>query len=171
MNLLDKCRAIYKGDILAGSFYLFIGSIFILISIALYAWATTPGFLQLGVGLFVFSIFSIGKGVLTMSIYRKRLDFYQQLEVLSAKDLLEEKTYTTFRLGKKEVNRRRYIYTVIIGSIVGVAGLFLPAKSYIVSTAIPVVLYSAIEFAVGLMAEFRLWEYHRSLEKGSDLSE
>lgn len=167
MTLLDKCRAIYKGDVLAGSIYLLVGAILILFSIGLYAWASTPGLFMLGRGLFVFAVFAIGKGLFVGNIYYKRLEHYKKLSELKNNDLKEELTYTIFRLKKKEVNRRRYIYTVVIGSIIGVVGIFLPAKSIIVGSAIPIVLYSAIEFVMGLLSEFRLWEYRRSMEKES----
>lgn len=167
MTLLDKCRAIYKGDVLAGSIYLLVGAILILFSIGLYAWASTPGLFMLGRGLFVFAVFAIGKGLFVVNIYYKRLEHYKKLSELKNNDLKEELTYTIFRLKKKEVNRRRYIYTVVIGSIIGVVGIFLPAKSIIVGSAIPIVLYSAIEFVMGLLSEFRLWEYRRSMEKES----
>ncbi|MCB0647675.1 MAG: hypothetical protein KDC49_13495 [Saprospiraceae bacterium] len=167
MTLLEKCRAIYKGDILAGSIYLLVGSVLILFSIGLYAWASTPGLFMLGRGLFVFAVFAIGKGLFVVNIYYKRLEHYKKLNELENNDLKEELTYTIFRLKKKEVNRRRYIYTVVIGSIIGVVGIFLPSKSIIVGSAIPIVLYSAIEFVMGLLSEFRLWEYRRSMEKES----
>lgn len=165
MTILDKCRAIYKGDVLAGSIYLFVGSLLILFAIGLHAWATTPGLFMLGRGLLVFAVFALGKGLFVVNIYYKRLEHYKDMTSLAGKSLEEELSYTTYRLGKKEVNRRRYIYTVVLGSIIGVVGIFLPAKSIIVGSAIPIVLYSAIEFVMGLMTEFRLWEYRRSLER------
>lgn len=165
MTIIDKCRAIYKGDILAGSLYLLVGAILVLFAIGLYAWASTPGLFMLGRGLFVFAVFAIGKGIFVVNVYSKRLDHYKKMDDLDNVQLKEELEYTKFRLEKKEVNRRRYIYTVVLGSIVGVVGIFLPAKSIIVGSAIPIVLYSAIEFVMGLLMEFRLWEYRRSMEK------
>jgi hypothetical protein len=82
----------------------------------------------------------------------------------------EEIRYTKFRIDKKKQGRRLHVYSIVLGSIVAFLGIFSSEKGLIMGTCIPVVLLSGIEFGVGLLTEFRLWEYLRVLEKEDSLS-
>jgi hypothetical protein len=165
MTIEEKCRAIYKGDVLAGSFYLFLGFFFLIIGILLQKYVITLGFKYLGLGLIIFSILAIGKGFAMMYLYNSRLNFYKRVANLSLSLIKEEQEYTTYRLMKKSKNRRAYIYITIFGMVGSVLGIFSDSKSIIMGTLIPIALFSGIEFCISLLTEFRLWEYNRHLEK------
>ena len=165
MTIEQKCRAIYKGDVLAGSFYFFLGFLLLIFGILLRAYGATQGFIYLGMGLILFGLMSMGKGVFMMYVYNKRLKYYTHIETLSVKDIVEEKDYTQFRLDKKARNRRAYIYITVFGVMVNFIAAFTDSKSIIMGTAIPITLFAGIEFGISLLTEFRLWEYMRNLDK------
>jgi hypothetical protein len=165
MSIEDKCRTIYKGDVLAGSFYLFLGIVFLISGILLQIYVITLGFMYLGLGLTIFGVLGIGKGLTMMYLYNSRLNYYKDVESLSLVMLSEEKEYTKFRLQKKSRNRRIYIYLTALGIIMSFLGIFSESKSIIMGTMIPIALFSGIEFGISLLTEFRLWEYTRHLEK------
>jgi hypothetical protein len=165
MTIEQKCRAIYKGDVLAGGFYFFLGLLLITTGLLLFFYGNTEGYKHLGLGLSLFGILSLGKGLIMIFLYNSRLKFYTELESLLLVHIREEKEYTDFRLSKKARNRRAYIYITVIGMITTVAGAFSDSKSVIMGTAIPITLFAGIEFGVSLLTEFRLWEYMRNLEK------
>jgi hypothetical protein len=163
--MIEKCRILYKGDVLAASFYLLMAVLLGLLSVLLHYFNLGLGFLYLSFGFGAFSLYCLGKGILTTYVSKKRLSYYKEAETLNTTDKNEEISYTEFRIHKKNVNRRLYIYTMIIGSVVAFIGLFTTEKGMIVGTAIPIVLLAGIEFSVGLLTEFRLREYLRILKK------
>ena len=79
----------------------------------------------------------------------------------------EEQNYTNYRIQKKNTNRRRYIWILIISCIISFTGIFLSQKSLLMGTAIPIALISGIELSIGLLTEFRLREYQRILKKAN----
>jgi len=165
MTIEQKCRAIYKGDVLAGGFYFFLGLLLITTGLLLFFYGSTEGYNHLGLGLSLFGILSLGKGLIMIFLYNSRLKFYMELESLLLIHIKEEKEYTDFRLSKKARNRRAYSYITVIGMFTTIAGAFSDSKSVIMGTAIPITLFAGIEFGVSLLTEFRLWEYMRNLEK------
>ncbi|HMP30163.1 MAG TPA: hypothetical protein PKD85_11210 [Saprospiraceae bacterium] len=165
MSIEDKCRAIYKGDVLAGSFYLFFGVCFIIIGTLLQIYIITLGYLYLGLGLLIFGILGFGKGLIMMYLYNARLKYFKNIKEMSISLLSEEMEYTKFRLEKKSRNRRVYIYLTVIATILSFVGAFSDSKSLIMGTMIPIALFSGIEFSISLLTEFRLWEYTRHLNK------
>jgi hypothetical protein len=116
-------------------------------------------------GLAIFGSYALVKGMLIYKVSVARFNYFKEKESLSLSDLKSEKDYNFYRLKKKEINRRRYIYTLIIGSIVAVLGIVIGEKGLIIGTIVPIVLFAGVEFSVGLLTEFRLWEYQRQLEK------
>jgi hypothetical protein len=167
LTLLDKTRAIYKGDIVAGSFYALVGSIFLISAAMLHYFAKTNSYDFLVRTFGLVGIFLMGKGVYLMFFYRQRLTFYKSVNDLSYSLVSEESVYTKYRLSKKSRNRRAYLYITIIGVCLCFFSIFSGQKQFIMGTLIPVVITSAIEFCISLLTEFRLWEYQRSLEKTS----
>jgi hypothetical protein len=162
---IQKCRAIYKGDVIAGSFYLLTATVMIGASIVGFNIGHTFGHYYLSVGLLFFGLLAFGKGIFVMYIYNTRLNYYQKIDNLSEDLMRDEVKYTNFRLEKKARNRRRYIYTVIMGFGVIILSFFTPIKGLILGSSIPIVLFAALEFCIGLLTEFRLWEYTRGLSK------
>jgi hypothetical protein len=57
--------------------------------------------MYLGLGLTIFGVLGIGKGLTMMYLYNSRLNYYKDVESLSLVMLNEEKEYTKFRLQKK----------------------------------------------------------------------
>ena len=51
---LNKCRILYKGDVLASFFYILVAALFLSFSTWSYYWGTTPGFTYLSIGFFMF---------------------------------------------------------------------------------------------------------------------
>ena len=91
--------------------------------------------------------------------------FYLKFDELSLIQTQNEIKYTHYRLDKKVKNRRRYAWTFVIASLIGFAGIFTQEKGLIIGTVIPIALFAASEFSMGLLVEFRLWEYQRRLSK------
>jgi hypothetical protein len=98
-------------------------------------------------------------------VSRSRYNHYLRFNELSQIQSNNEIKYTQYRLDKKANNRRRYAWTFVIAAIFGVAGIFMQETGLIIGTIIPIVLFAAIEFVVGLLVEFRLWEYQRRMYK------
>ena len=166
----DKTKIIYKGDVMAGSFYLLIGVCALLGAIGVYYLTERLGYYYLSIGLLMLSIYMIGKGSVMIYLYRSRYTFYKDHQVLQTAEIKEERRYTRWRVLKKKKNRRRYIYTIILGSLIAFGGIFHQEKGLIVATCIPIIIMSAVEFAVGLLTEFRLTEYLKHLHKMTLLS-
>ena len=169
--MIDKCKIIYKGDIWAGGFYLLHSVIFASFSIGLYFFTERLGWYILSLGLAIISFYCLFKGWGLVYISYIRYKFYNQKSVLSDELVKEELDYTDFRLKKKKINRRRYIWTTVIASLIAFAGVFLPQKAYIIGTMVPIAIMASFEFGVGLLTEFRLWAFHRLLYKTLHKSE
>ena len=152
---------------MAGSFYLLVGVILLAFAIVLHYFTASIGYQFLAIGFFMFFIYCLGKGSIIFYISRNRYLFYKNLDTLNAGLLKEERTYTDYRINKKKQSRRIYIWATIIGCIVAFAGAFSDQKGLIMGTAIPVALIAGIEFCIGLLNEFRMKEFARSLHKKS----
>lgn len=155
---------------MAGSFYLLIGVCALFGAIGVYYLTERLGYYYLSIGLLMLSIYMIGKGSVMIYLYRSRYTFYKDHQVLQTAEIKEERRYTRWRVLKKKKNRRRYIYTIILGSLIAFGGIFHQEKGLIVATCIPIIIMSAVEFAVGLLTEFRLTEYLKHLHKMTLLS-
>lgn len=160
-----KTKIIYEGDVYAGSFYLFIGVCSLLASLGIYYFTERLGLFYLSIGLAIFTIYMVGKGLVMIYLYFSRYKFYKNHENLALHEVKDERRYTRWRVWKKKKNRRRYIYTIIIGSMIAFMGLFHQEKGLIVATCIPIILMAGIEFGIGLLTEFRLSEYLKHLHK------
>jgi len=169
-NTAAKTKIIYEGDVYAGSFYLFIGVCSIVTAISIYYFSERLGFFYLSIGLSIFTLYMVGKGIFMIYMYFSRYRYYRHHIDLSLAEIREERRYTRWRVLKKKRNRRRYIYTIIIGTTLGFLGIFHPHKGLIGATCIPIILMAAIEFAVGLLTEFRLSEYLKHLHKVSEFA-
>lgn len=163
--MIEKTRIVYKGDQLMSWFYIGIGSFFLVCGLFLFLFTIKIGWLYLALGLSIFGSYALVKGILIYRVSAARFEFYKNKESLSLTDIKSEKEYNYYRLKKKEVNRRRYIYTLVIGSFIAVLGIVIGEKGLIIGTIVPIVLFAGVEFSVGLLTEFRLWEYQRQLEK------
>lgn len=163
--MLEKVKIIYKGDIMTSFIYLGIGISFALISLFLYLFTKKVGLYFLSIGLVLFTIYSLAKGILVYKVSKSRYNHYKGKHELSNTELEKELEYTNYRLMKKESNRRRYAWTFVISAIVAVVGVFLKEKGLIIGSMIPIVLFAGVEFAIGLLVEFRLWEFHRMIKK------
>ena len=163
--MLHRTQTIYKGDVLAGSFYLLIGVLALLAGILLYCFTERLGLYYLSIGLIIFSIYMLGKGSVMMFMYWSRFRYYKSREQISQENVRDEIKYTDFRISKKHRNRRLYMYIILAGSLIAFGGLFHQEKGLILGTSIPIILLSAIEFSIGLLTEFRLSEYLRQLKR------
>lgn len=164
-----KTKIIYKGDVYAGSFYLFIGVCSFLAALGVYYFTNRLGLYYLSIGLGIFTLYMVGKGAFMTYMYYSRYKYYKYHNDLTITEIKDERRYTRWRVLKKKKNRRRYIYTIIIGCLVAFMGLFHQEKGLIVATCIPIVLMGGIEFTVGLLTEFRLSEYLKHLHTLSQL--
>jgi len=164
-DMLQRTRTIYKGDVMAGSFYMFIGMLSAISALILHLYSTRLGLYYLSIGLAVFSAYMIGKGSIMIYMYYSRYKFYKSAGNMTAEYIQDEKEYTKFRIRKKQRSRRVYMYIILIGSFVAFAGLFHIEKGLILGTCIPIVLLSGIEFCVGLLTEFRLFEFIKQLRR------
>lgn len=166
IRILEKSRIIYKGDYLAGAFYIFIGVIMLAFGWGLSFWAKYGiGFHILSTGFFLLTLYGFGKGCIMVYLALRRYKFFNNKDRLTDLEIKQEQEYTAFRITKKAANRRRYIYITVIASIVAFAGIFTPDKALYTGTAIPIALISGIEFTIGLLTEFRLGEYYRQICK------
>jgi hypothetical protein len=150
---------------IAASFYLFVGIILLLFAAILYYFTISQGFRFLSIGFFMFFIYCLGKGAVMFYISSQRYSFYKNIETLDPKQIAEETQYTKYRIAKKNTNRRRYIYTIVISCMVAFAGIFSQQKAILMGTSIPIALIAGIEFSIGLLTEFRLREFYRLLLK------
>ena len=160
-----KTKIIYEGDVYAGSFYLFVGICALLAAVSVYYFTSRLGLFYLSIGLGIFTFYMVGKGVFMIYMYYSRYKFYREHIDLTNFEIKDERRYTRYRVLKKKKNRRRYIYTIVIGCLIAFLGIFHQEKGLIIATCIPIVLMSAIEFTVGLLTEFRLTEYLKHLHK------
>ncbi len=164
-NTADKTKIIYEGDVYAGSFYLFIGVFSTISALAFYNFTERMGLYYLSIGLGIFTLYMIGKGSVMIYLYFNRYKYYRYHTDLSMKEVKEERRYTRWRVLKKKRNRRRYIYTILIGCMLAFLGLFHQETGLIGATCIPIVLMAGIEFTVGILTEFRLSEYLKHLHR------
>ncbi|MEE9439702.1 MAG: hypothetical protein V3V14_11925 [Saprospiraceae bacterium] len=165
-----KTKIIYKGDVIAGVIYLVIGLFAVISAYVLYNIYDRLGLYYLAIGLAFFSMYMIGKGIVMIYLYYNRYMFYKNHDVISIEEIRGERRFSRYRVLKKKKNRRRYIYTVVIGVIIAFGGIFHHEKGLIGATCIPIILMGAIEFSIGLMTEFRLGEYLKHLHKLSLLN-
>lgn len=165
MEILEKSRILYKGDMMAASFYIFVGVILLTFSIIIHYFTESPGFKFLSIGFLLLFVYCLGKGIFALFISKRRYDFYLNKNDLTKIELEDEIEYTDYRITKKNVNRRRYVYMVVICSVLAFMGIFSSYKSIIMGTSIPIALISGIELGVGLLTEFRLKEFLRILKK------
>jgi len=161
----EKTKIIYKGDTMAGSFYLFIGVLAAVSALLLYYFSTRLGLYYLSIGLAMLSMYMIGKGSVMIYLYYSRYKYFKEYITLNGQEVKEERRYTRWRVLKKKKNRRKYIYAIVFGCMVAFGGMFHQEKGLIVATCIPIVLMSAVEFCIGLLTEFRLTEYLKHLHK------
>jgi len=166
-NTAVKTKIIYEGDVYAGSFYLFVGFTSLFAALGIYFFTERLGLYYLAIGLGMLTLYMVGKGSIMIYLYFSRYKYYKNHIDLTSAEIKEERRYTRWRVLKKKKNRRRYIYTILIGCIIAFMGIFHQQKGLIVATCIPIVLMSAIEFSVGLLTEFRLTEYLKHLHKFS----
>jgi len=155
----------YKGDRIAGYVYILIFLFFISISVPFYLIGDRLGYFYLSIGFFVLALYSLGKGISIWYVSTKRLKYYTYKYKLTEQELKEEKVYTRFRMSKKYKNRKRYLFVILVGIMVSIVGLFTSEKGLIIGTAIPIILFTSIEFCIGLLVEFRLSEYYKRLNK------
>ena len=163
--MIDKAKIIYKGDMMTGFVFMIVGVVAGVISLLLFLFASRVGFYFLAIGMSIFSLYGFTKGVLLYIVGKSRFKHYLKFENLSLIQTKNEIKYTQYRLDKKAKNRRRYAWTFIIASLFGFAGIFTQEKGLIIGTIIPIALFAASEFSMGLLVEFRLWEYQRRLSK------
>lgn len=164
-DMINRTKTVYKGDVLAGSFYLLIGVISVTIAVLLHFFTGRLGFYYLSIGMAIFALYMLGKAAVMMYMYWSRYQYYKERSDISLDEVADEKEYTAYRIGKKNKNRRVYMYIILLGCFVAFAGIFHQEKGMIIATCIPIILLSAIEFGVGLLTEFRLSEYLRQLNK------
>ena len=146
---------------LAAYFYIFVGIILLISALGLLYFTNTPGFYYLSLGFILFFLYCLGKGLFMVYLYGHKYRFFKYQSHITSSILDQEKTFTEYRIHKKNTNRRRYIYTIVLGTLAAFTGIFLPQKSLIMGTSIPIALIAGIEFSVGLLTEFRLREYLR----------
>jgi hypothetical protein len=163
--MIEKCLILYKGDKLAGSFYLLVGVILMFFSIGLYLFTISVGYFYLSVGLAIFSFYCIGKGSFIMYTSHVKMQYFKKQSDLDISATDTEIAFTEFRIYKKNRNRTRYTRVVILSSVIAFAGLFTSEKGLISGTAIPIAFISGLEIGIGLLTEFRLREYLRILNK------
>jgi hypothetical protein len=163
--MIDKAKIIYKGDMITGIIFMVVGFVAGLISLLLFLFASKVGFYFLAIGMSIFSLYGFVKGILLYVVGKSRYKHYLKFDELSLIQTQNEIKYTQYRLDKKVKNRRRYAWTFVIASLIGFAGIFTQEKGLIIGTVIPIALFAASEFSMGLLVEFRLWEYQRRLSK------
>ncbi len=160
-----KTKLIYKGDVYAGSFYLFVGLCSLVGGIGVYFFTERLGLYYLSIGFSIMALYMLGKGSVMIYLYYSRYRYYKPYNSLDSSDLKEERRYTRWRVLKKKRSRRIYIYAISLGCAIAFGGLFHQEKGLIVATCIPIVVIAAVEFSVGMLTEFRLTEYLKHLHK------
>ena len=151
---------------IAGSFYVFVGMILLLFAAILHYFTESLGYQFLSIGFFMFFLYCVGKGTFIYFVSRQKHLYYWTIDHINQPTLADEISYTEYRITKKNINRRRYLYTTLICSVLAFVGVFSSQKGLIMGTAIPIALISGIEMGIGLLTEFRLREFHRILLKG-----
>ena len=164
--MLEKCKVIYKGDIVTAKFYILVGLILLFFALFLTFFVSNTGYKMLSTGLYVLMVYCTGKGLFMWISYSQRLKFYDTLTELNPIFRQGEIEYTEYRIMKKQKNRRSYIYIVILSSVFAFAGIFSAQKVLIMATAIPIALISGLETGLGLLTEFRLSIFLRALKRG-----
>jgi hypothetical protein len=165
MTILDRTRIIYKGDKLMAMYYIGLATFLLCSALLLYLFTTKIGWTSLAIGLAAFGFLCGGKGIMIYRVAKGRISYYLNVKSLGLGELKEEMDYNLFRLKKKESNRPKYIYGLAICFILMVIGIAIGEKGYTIGTLVPIMFYTGTEIAVTLLTEFRLWEYHRQLEK------
>lgn len=163
--MLDKCKILYEGDVFTAIFYVVIGFILLALAGFLTYLGTTHGYKFLSIGLYMFSAYCIGKGLFMWYSYRARFLHYNAMTEMDQRHNDEEIAYTSYRIQKKNTNRRRYSYLLVISSVLAFMGIFTRQKGFIMGTFIPIALIAGIELGIGLLTEFRLREFLRLLLK------
>ena len=166
--MIDKSTILYKGDLWAGAFYLLNSVVMAIIFILLYYFTERIGFFYLSIGMAVLSFFSLGKGFFMIIVYRSRFLFFNKLQNLTKDIIHDEERYTKYRLQKKQINRRRYLRSAIVGSIIAFFSIFSGFKHVLIGTLVPIILMSGLEFAIGLLTEFRLKAYLMIIERARE---
>lgn len=164
-SIIDKCKIIYKGDVIAGLIYFLIGILFIVFGLTSRYLNLSPGFTYLSIGFLLFSAYCIGKGIMIMLYSYRRMKIFDNTNHISAQLLDEEIAYTSYRIQKKHINRRVYTYMLVFFSVLSFVALFTAHKAVFTGTSIPIALISGIEFSIGILTEFRLKEFNRILNK------
>lgn len=163
--MILKTLILYKGDKLASAFYMGTGVFLGIVALLLLIFRPSAGYIFLGYGFSVFSIYMAGKSCFMYYVAHQRLSYFHKQTEWSTDLAKEEIRYTKFRILKKKSGRRIHIYLMFIGAVCAVGGIYSSEKGLIMGTSIPIVLLSGIEFSVGLLTEFRLKEYLRILQK------
>ncbi len=166
-ELLEKALIIYKGDKLMAAYYVGFATTLLLSAVFLYFFTLRIGWFYLAIGLFILGIFCMVKGIFIYRVAYNRHKFYSEKSALSVSDVKSESDYNMYRLEKKQLNRRRYLYSLVFCFILLVLGILAGEKGFSIGTLVPIMLYAGTEFCVTLLTEFRLWEYQRQLEKES----
>lgn len=123
------------------------------------------GFHIMSIGTFLLAVYATAKGTYIVWTSFQKYKFFMNLDAINRQHLSSEISQTEYRIQKKKINRRRYIYITAVASIFAFLGIFSTSKAMIMGTAIPIALISGIEFSIGLLTEFRLAEYLRQLQK------
>lgn len=163
--MLDKALIIYKGDQYTSYIYLGLGIFFGISAAGLFVFTLKIGWYFLAIGLSLLAAFSIGKAIYVFYKAKYRIEYFKGVSLLEGAELEVEIQYNQQRLHKKGLNRRRYLYTLVGGFILLFGGIIFGEKGWAIGSFVPVLLYAGIEFSMGLLSEFRLWEYQRQLEK------
>ena len=164
-EMLYRIGIIYKGDRLTSYLYMGNACLMGIMGVLLLYSTSRIGFYYLAMGLFFIALYSLGKGFLLWQVAKNRFNYFNTMTSLSSEELEEEIKYNSYRLHKKSRNRRLYIWVTGLCTTIATCGLFTQEKGLIVGTMVPIAMLSAMEFSIGLMVEFRLWEYHRMMHK------
>jgi hypothetical protein len=163
--MIEKTKIIYKGDMIMSHYYFGFATAMLFSCIFLYFFTMRIGWLFLSYGLGLLGLFCMGKGLMLYKIAKERYLYYSGKNTLTPQEIKEEMNYNMYRLDKKSVNRRRYLYTIMACLLFLFIGWIIDQKGFAIGTLVPIILYAGTEFCVGLLTEFRLWEYHRQMEK------
>ncbi len=163
-NKLKYTHTFYRGDVLFGVVYFFVGIIGLVVGFTMYQLFTRLGFYYLMIGMGIFFLYTAGKGIFLIYIYYSRYRYYRDKSFLSESDIGEELAYSRYRKQKKKSSRRVFIYTIFFGILIGLFGFFSNERGLIESVCIPVILMGGVELWMGAMKEFRINEYIKILK-------